>query len=295
MIRALAEAGAADAEAADGRPDAAPAPTSTLYCSVGDVTNLAVATRPLLPLHPRLPGRPRGHRRRPRLDHRAEPEHAAHVARARRPRAPGRRRSRATRRRRADAHGARARRRQRWSTSCASRSTSTAPRRARCRSSRIVLCGPGSAIPGLAEQMEPAIGLPIALARPAGARRLRRRDRRAPDPAPRTRPRALAMRPVNLIPAEERPGGRRPLRSGPLAYIVVGALAAAVIALTALVVTEGTISDTQGRSRPAAKPNRRASKPRPRHSPPTPSSTPSANSAWRRSPASPTAASTGSG
>ncbi|HEX4732723.1 MAG TPA: PilN domain-containing protein [Solirubrobacterales bacterium] len=51
------------------------------------------------------------------------------------------------------------------------------------------------------------------------------------------------MRPVNLIPAEERPGGRRPLRSGPLAYIVVGALAAAVIALTAVVVTEGKISD----------------------------------------------------
>jgi Tfp pilus assembly protein PilN len=51
------------------------------------------------------------------------------------------------------------------------------------------------------------------------------------------------MRPVNLIPAEERPGGRKPLRSGPLAYIVVGALAAAVIALTAVVVTENKISD----------------------------------------------------
>lgn len=53
------------------------------------------------------------------------------------------------------------------------------------------------------------------------------------------------MRPVNLIPAEERPGGRRPLRAGPLAYLVVGALAAAVIALTALVVTENQISDRQ--------------------------------------------------
>ncbi|HVX32671.1 MAG TPA: PilN domain-containing protein [Solirubrobacterales bacterium] len=51
------------------------------------------------------------------------------------------------------------------------------------------------------------------------------------------------MRPVNLIPAEERPGSRKPLRSGPLAYIVVGALAAAVIALTAVVVTESKISD----------------------------------------------------
>jgi Tfp pilus assembly protein PilN len=53
------------------------------------------------------------------------------------------------------------------------------------------------------------------------------------------------MRPVNLIPAEERPGGRRPLRAGPLAYLVVGALAAAVIALTALVVTGNQISDRQ--------------------------------------------------
>ena len=32
---------------------------------------------------------------------------------------------------------------------------------------RIVLCGPGSAIPGLAEQMEPVLGLPIATGRPA--------------------------------------------------------------------------------------------------------------------------------
>jgi Tfp pilus assembly protein PilN len=51
------------------------------------------------------------------------------------------------------------------------------------------------------------------------------------------------MRPVNLIPPEERPGGRQGLRSGPVAYIIVGALAAAVIALTALVVTEHKVSD----------------------------------------------------
>jgi Tfp pilus assembly protein PilN len=53
------------------------------------------------------------------------------------------------------------------------------------------------------------------------------------------------MRPVNLIPSEERPGGRKPLRSGPLAYIVVGALAAAVIAITALVVTENKVADSK--------------------------------------------------
>jgi len=51
------------------------------------------------------------------------------------------------------------------------------------------------------------------------------------------------MRPVNLIPAEERPGGRKPLRAGPLAYVVVGTLAAAVIAITALVVTNDKVAD----------------------------------------------------
>jgi Tfp pilus assembly protein PilN len=51
------------------------------------------------------------------------------------------------------------------------------------------------------------------------------------------------MRPVNLIPPEERPGGRKPLRSGPLAYIVVGAFALALIAITALIVTNSKISD----------------------------------------------------
>ena len=51
------------------------------------------------------------------------------------------------------------------------------------------------------------------------------------------------MRPVNLIPEEERPGGRRPLRAGPLAYVVVGILALAVIGVTAMVVTESQISE----------------------------------------------------
>ena len=31
---------------------------------------------------------------------------------------------------------------------------------------RVVLCGPGSAIPGLAARMEPVLGLPIAVGRP---------------------------------------------------------------------------------------------------------------------------------
>jgi Tfp pilus assembly protein PilN len=51
------------------------------------------------------------------------------------------------------------------------------------------------------------------------------------------------MRPVNLIPREERPGERRPMRGGPLAYIVVGALVAALLGVTVLVVTGNQIAD----------------------------------------------------
>ena len=51
------------------------------------------------------------------------------------------------------------------------------------------------------------------------------------------------MRPVNLIPAEERHGPQAPLRSGPVVYIVVGALVAALVAITALVLTNNQISD----------------------------------------------------
>ncbi|HSS32880.1 MAG TPA: PilN domain-containing protein [Solirubrobacterales bacterium] len=53
------------------------------------------------------------------------------------------------------------------------------------------------------------------------------------------------MRPVNLIPREEQPGVRRPLRGGPIAYIVVGALVAALFGVTALVLTENQISDRE--------------------------------------------------
>lgn len=54
------------------------------------------------------------------------------------------------------------------------------------------------------------------------------------------------MRPVNLIPREERPGERRPLRGGPLAYIVVGALAAILLGVTVLVLTGNQIADREG-------------------------------------------------
>ncbi len=50
------------------------------------------------------------------------------------------------------------------------------------------------------------------------------------------------MRPVNLIPEEERSDTRQPMRGGPLAYIIVGALLAALGAVTLLVVTDNQIS-----------------------------------------------------
>jgi Tfp pilus assembly protein PilN len=51
------------------------------------------------------------------------------------------------------------------------------------------------------------------------------------------------MRPVNLIPKEERRGQNAPLRSGPIAYIVVGALVAMLGAVTLLVLTNNEIAD----------------------------------------------------
>ncbi len=50
------------------------------------------------------------------------------------------------------------------------------------------------------------------------------------------------MRPVNLIPKEERLGAPKSLRSGPTAYIIVGALVAALLGVTALVVTGNEIN-----------------------------------------------------
>jgi Tfp pilus assembly protein PilN len=51
------------------------------------------------------------------------------------------------------------------------------------------------------------------------------------------------MRPVNLIPPEERHGRQAPLRSGPLPYILVGALVAGLVAVGALVLLDNQISD----------------------------------------------------
>ena len=53
------------------------------------------------------------------------------------------------------------------------------------------------------------------------------------------------MRPVNLIPPEDRRGDRAPLRAGALSYIVVGACAAVLVAVLALVLTQNSITDRE--------------------------------------------------
>lgn len=51
------------------------------------------------------------------------------------------------------------------------------------------------------------------------------------------------MRPVNLIPIEDRRGDSAPLRTGPVAYIVLGALVLALAGVTMLVLTNNKVSD----------------------------------------------------
>lgn len=53
------------------------------------------------------------------------------------------------------------------------------------------------------------------------------------------------MRPVNLIPEDERRDRQSPLRSGPLPYVLLGALLAALAAVTVLVVTDNQISESK--------------------------------------------------
>jgi Tfp pilus assembly protein PilN len=54
------------------------------------------------------------------------------------------------------------------------------------------------------------------------------------------------MRPVNLIPAEERRGPGGKLRTGPMAYILIAALVLVLGGVTMLVLTENQISETKG-------------------------------------------------
>lgn len=51
------------------------------------------------------------------------------------------------------------------------------------------------------------------------------------------------MRPVNLIPPDQRRGDHAPLRTGPLPYILIGALALALLGVTLLVLANKDISE----------------------------------------------------
>lgn len=53
------------------------------------------------------------------------------------------------------------------------------------------------------------------------------------------------MRPVNLIPPEQRRGEQAQLRTGPLMYIVLGALALVLIGVALLVTTDNRIADSK--------------------------------------------------
>lgn len=54
------------------------------------------------------------------------------------------------------------------------------------------------------------------------------------------------MRPINLIPPEERRGEQAPLRTGALPYLLLAALVAVLVGITALVLLGNQISDRQG-------------------------------------------------
>jgi Tfp pilus assembly protein PilN len=51
------------------------------------------------------------------------------------------------------------------------------------------------------------------------------------------------MRPINLIPPEDRRGDSAPLRTGPLPYVVLGALVVVLVGITAMVLVGNQISD----------------------------------------------------
>lgn len=53
------------------------------------------------------------------------------------------------------------------------------------------------------------------------------------------------MRPVNLLPSDLRVGARAPMRTGPLPYIVVGALVAVLVGVALLVTTSDQISESK--------------------------------------------------
>ena len=103
------------------------------------------------------------------------------------------------------------------------------------------------------------------------------------------------MRPVNLIPAEDRRDGSAQLRGGPLAYIVVGALAILLIGVVLLVDTGNKVSaEKEEITRLQSRDLRHGSQGRSAWRP-TPTWPNSTTAGCRPSPPSPPAASTGNG
>jgi Tfp pilus assembly protein PilN len=51
------------------------------------------------------------------------------------------------------------------------------------------------------------------------------------------------MRPVNLLPPEMRQGAQAPMRTGPIPYVVIGALVAVLVGVASLVLTGNQVSD----------------------------------------------------
>ena len=54
------------------------------------------------------------------------------------------------------------------------------------------------------------------------------------------------MRPVNLIPPEDRRGGSAPLRTGPLPYVLLAGLVALLVGVVALVLAGNEVSEREG-------------------------------------------------
>jgi Tfp pilus assembly protein PilN len=54
------------------------------------------------------------------------------------------------------------------------------------------------------------------------------------------------MRPVNLIPSDQRQGAHAPMRTGPIPYILVAALVAVLAGVALLVITSSEISERKG-------------------------------------------------